>query len=181
MADERIHVLRDILLELHNGASPESVQERFDATFTGVSAIEISLMEHELMNSDSGVTFEDVMELCDVHANLFKNAVKGVEVADTEHPGHPVRVFKEENLALRAALIRIRRLLDTYESMETRKCWRRCVRVWSVRWDLWGNLTSTTNVKKNYSFQSWSAMDTIHLQKLCGEWMTRLGNSFKQF
>lgn len=72
MADERIHVLRDILLELHNGASPESVQERFDATFAGVSAIEISLMEHELMNSDSGVTFEDVMELCDVHANLFK-------------------------------------------------------------------------------------------------------------
>ena len=118
MADERIHVLRDILLELHNGASPESIQERFDATFAGVSAIEISLMEHELMNSDSGVTFEDVMELCDVHANLFKNAIKGVEVEDTEHPGHPVRIFKEENLALRAALIRIRRLLDTYESME---------------------------------------------------------------
>ena len=58
MADERIHILRDILLELHNGASPESVQERFDATFTGVSAIEISLMEHELMNSDSGVTLK---------------------------------------------------------------------------------------------------------------------------
>ena len=35
MTDERIHILRDILLELHNGASPESVQERFDATFTG--------------------------------------------------------------------------------------------------------------------------------------------------
>ncbi len=31
MTDERIHVLRDILLELHHGASPESVQERFDA------------------------------------------------------------------------------------------------------------------------------------------------------
>ena len=171
MADERIHVLRDILLELHNGASPESVQERFDATFTGVSAIEISLMEHELMNSDSGVTFEDVMELCDVHANLFKNAVKDVEVADTEHPGHPVRVFKEENLALRAALIRIRRLLDTYESIEDEEM---------LRWDLWGNLTSTTNVKKNFSFLSWSAMDTIRLQKLCGELMIRSGNSFKQ-
>ena len=118
MTDERIHILRDILLELHNGASPESVQERFDATFTGVSAIEISLMEHELMNSDSGVTFEDVMELCDVHANLFKNAVKGVEVEDTDHPGHPVRVFKDENLALRAALIRVRRLLSTYESVD---------------------------------------------------------------
>ncbi len=39
---------------------------------------------------------------------------------DTEHPGHPVRVFNDENLALRAALIRIRRLLGTYESMKTR-------------------------------------------------------------
>ena len=94
MADERIHVLRDILLELHNGASPESIQERFDATFTGVSAIEISLMEHELMNSDSGVTFEDVMELCDVHANLFKNAVKGVEVEDTRTPWPPSSRFQ---------------------------------------------------------------------------------------
>ena len=118
MTDERIHVLRDILLDLHHGASPESVQERFEATFTGVSAIEISLMEHELMNSDTGITFEDVMELCDVHANLFKNAVEGVEVADADHPGHPVRMFKDENLALRAAILRIRRLLDTYEQLE---------------------------------------------------------------
>ena len=53
MADERIHVLRDILLELHNGASPESVQERFDATIYRCVSLEISLMEHELMNSDS--------------------------------------------------------------------------------------------------------------------------------
>lgn len=118
MTDERIHILRDILLELHNGASPESVQERFDATFTGVSALEISLMEHELMSSDTGITFEDVMELCDVHANLFKNAVQQVDGADIDHPGHPVRIFKDENLALRAALIRVRRLLDTYETAE---------------------------------------------------------------
>ena len=118
MSDERIHVLRDILLDLHHGASPESVQERFDATFSGVSAIEISLMEHELMNSDAGITFEDVMELCDVHANLFKNAVQGVEVTDTDHPGHPVQIFKQENLALRAAMMRVRRLLDNYETTE---------------------------------------------------------------
>lgn len=118
MSEERIHILRDILLDLHHGASPESVQERFNATFSGVSAIEISLMEHELMNSDTGITFEDVMELCNVHANLFKNAVVGVELAETEHPGHPVRIFKDENLALRAALIRIRRLLDSYADNE---------------------------------------------------------------
>ncbi|MTB64264.1 DUF438 domain-containing protein [Streptococcus sp. zg-86] len=118
MTDERIHILKDILLDLHQGASPDSVQERFNQTFAGVSAIEISLMEHELMNSDSGVTFEDVMSLCDVHANLFKQAIQHVEVADADQAGHPVRVFKDENLALRAALIRIRRLLESYEQAE---------------------------------------------------------------
>ena len=41
MTDERIHILRDILLELHNGASPESVQERFDATFHGARVNEL--------------------------------------------------------------------------------------------------------------------------------------------
>ena len=180
MADERIHVLRDILLELHNGASPESVQERFDATFTGVSAIEISLMEHELMNSDSGVTFEDVMELCDVHANLFKNAVKDVEVADTEHPGHPVRIFKEENLALRAALIRIRRLLSTHETMEDQEMLAEMCKGVVRQMGLEGDLTSTTSVRRSYTFLSWSAMVTIHHPRLCGEWISRLGNPFKK-
>ena len=98
MSDERIHVLRDILLELHHGASLNRFRNGL-MRLCRVSAIEISLMEHELMNSDAGVTFEDVMELCDVHANLFKNAVQGVEVADADHPGHPVQIFKQENLA----------------------------------------------------------------------------------
>ena len=118
MAEKRIEVLKDILLRLHNGESAESVQEEFDKHFTGVSAIEISLMEHELMNSNSGVTFEDVMKLCNVHANLFKGAIKDVEVTDSEHPGHPVQVFKQENLAFRAAIIRIRRILDNYKNVE---------------------------------------------------------------
>ena len=118
MATERIEVLKSILLDLHNGASAESVQELFNEHFAGVSAIEISLMEHELMNSDTGVTFEDVMSLCNVHANLFKGAIQDVEVADTDHPGHPIQVFKQENLALRAALMRVRRLLSTYETAE---------------------------------------------------------------
>ena len=118
MATERIEVLKSILLDLHNGASAESVQDLFNEHFAGVSAIEISLMEHELMNSDTGVTFEDVMSLCNVHANLFKGAIQNVEVADTDHPGHPVQIFKQENLALRAALMRVRRLLSTYESIK---------------------------------------------------------------
>lgn len=118
MTEERIHILRDILLDLHHGASAESVQERFNQHFKGVSAIEISMMEHELMNSDTGITFEDVMDLCNVHANLFKGAISDVDVPDSEQEGHPVKVFKDENLALRAAVMRIRRIIDNYARPE---------------------------------------------------------------
>ncbi len=60
MSEKRIDILKNILMDLHNGASPESVQDQFNQHFTGVSALEISLMEHELMSSDTGITFEDV-------------------------------------------------------------------------------------------------------------------------
>ena len=59
--NNRIQILKEILLDLHHGASPESVQELFNQHFKGVSALEISMMEHELMASEDGVTFEDVM------------------------------------------------------------------------------------------------------------------------
>lgn len=116
---ERIEILKNILLNLHHGASPESVQEQFNAHFTGVSAIEISLMEHELMNSNTGITFEDVMKLCNVHANLFKNSIQNIELADTELPGHPVHTFKMENMALRSCILRIKRLLNAIKENES--------------------------------------------------------------
>lgn len=116
---ERIEILKDILLKLHHGASPDSVQALFNEHFTGVSAIEISLMEHELMNGDHGIGFEDVMKLCNVHANLFKGAIHEVAISDTEQPGHPVHTFKLENVALRAALIRVKRLLTAIKDSDT--------------------------------------------------------------
>ena len=53
MENNRIQILKEILLDLHQGASPESVQERFNQHFKGVSALEISMMEHELMASEA--------------------------------------------------------------------------------------------------------------------------------
>ena len=44
MRDERIHVLRDILLELHHGASLNRFRNALMRLLQGVSAIEISLL-----------------------------------------------------------------------------------------------------------------------------------------
>lgn len=118
MTENRIEVLKDILLRLHHGADADSVQEDFNQNFKDVSALEISMMEHELMGDETGITFEDVMELCNVHANLFKGAVSDVDAPDAEQEGHPVYVFKQENLALRSAMFRIRRIIENYEKPE---------------------------------------------------------------
>lgn len=117
--DQRIQVLKDILLRLHHGASPDSVEADFQAHFSDVSPIEVSLMEHELMNGDHSVGFEDVMKLCTVHAKVMAAGVQGKEVPDSQQEGHPVWIFKQENLALQAGLHRIQRLLDALESAET--------------------------------------------------------------
>ena len=118
-SDQRIQVLKDILLRLHHGASPDSVEADFQAHFSDVSPIEVSLMEHELMNGDHGVGFEDVMKLCTVHAKVMAAGVQGKEVPDSEQEGHPVWIFKQENLALQAGLHRIQRLLDALESAKS--------------------------------------------------------------
>lgn len=107
----RIEVLKEILLELHHGADPDSVQSRFNQHFKGVSAIEIAMMEQALISQDTGIGFQDVMKLCNVHANLFKEAIDSSGQSQVDLPGHPVRVFKDENLALQAGLNRIDRIL----------------------------------------------------------------------
>ncbi|MGX7108059.1 DUF438 domain-containing protein [Facklamia miroungae] len=116
---DKINILRDILIKLHHGADPTSVQEEFNQHFTGVSAIEISLMEQELISEGSGISFEDVMSLCNVHANLFKGSIDQNERADFELPGHPVKIFKEENIALQAAILRIKRLFEALKETDS--------------------------------------------------------------
>ena len=118
MTDKRIDVLKDILLRLHDGADAASVQEDFNQHFTGVSALEISMMEHELMGSDTGITFEDVMGLCNVHANLFKGAISDVEAPDAEQEGHPVYLFKQENLACELPCCAFAASLKTMKSLK---------------------------------------------------------------
>lgn len=110
---KRVQVLKNILQSLHEGATPESIQGEFDKHFQGVSAIEISLMEHELIDSDDNdITFEDVMKLCNVHANLFKNRVSEPgEISEFEKSGHPIHIMRTENQALRAAVMRINRII----------------------------------------------------------------------
>ena len=112
---ERQERLKNLILRLHEGESEDVIKIEFAEHFETVSPLEISVMERKLMKEE-GLSAENIMKLCNVHV-----AVMAAYVADPDsipddfsRPGHPVHVMKEENLAIEAALMRIRNLLEVY-------------------------------------------------------------------
>ena len=111
--EERQEILKNLMLRLHAGEDKEVIQEEFNEVFDEITPYEIQLMERNLMSE--GITFAEIMSLCNVHANLMGSKVNTqTTVADFEQPGHPVHVMKMENLAIRGALDRVERLLVNY-------------------------------------------------------------------
>lgn len=111
----RQKVLKELILELHNGKSAEEVKERFGKLIDGVSATEISAMENELIKE--GMPIEEVQRLCDVHAAVFKGSIDLIHRPEKEEdvPGHPVFTFKAENRALERLMKKgIRPKLESY-------------------------------------------------------------------
>lgn len=112
---ERQEKLKELMLRLHQGEKEEIIQEEFNKHFDSVSPYEIQVMERNLMQE--GITYEEIMRLCKIHASLMSAKVESGEgMPDFEKEGHPVMVLKKENLALRGAIDRIERLLQAYVS-----------------------------------------------------------------
>ena len=107
-------ILKDLILRLHAGEDEEHIKAEFKEHFEQVSAFEISVMERRLMSQ--GIQAEEIMLLCNVHASLFNGSIESVYEFSEEQdkPGHPIRVIKEENLAIETALDRLEKLLVVY-------------------------------------------------------------------
>ncbi|SHI75634.1 DUF438 domain-containing protein [Lutispora thermophila] len=95
----RKKVLKELIMELHDGKSVEEVRERFAELIKGVSASEISEMEAALIAE--GMPVQEVQRLCDVHAAVFKGSIEDIHKEDIQEiertPGHPLHTFMLEN------------------------------------------------------------------------------------
>ncbi|HHW00471.1 MAG TPA: DUF438 domain-containing protein [Clostridiaceae bacterium] len=93
----RQKVLKELIMELHNGKSVEEVKPRFEKLIKGISPSEISEMENALIME--GMPLEHVQKLCDVHAAVFKGSIEEIHSTKdpSEIPGHPLHTFKMEN------------------------------------------------------------------------------------
>jgi DUF438 domain-containing protein len=133
----RQKVLKELIMELHNGKSVEEVKERFGQLIEGVSATEISAMETALISEGMPVT--EVQRLCDVHAAVFKGSIEEIHRPEKEedNPGHPVFTFRAENRAIERLLRKqIRPVLGEFLQDNNSESYNKLIEGMTRLWEL---------------------------------------------
>lgn len=95
---ERQELLKEIIINLHNGRSVDEVKELFEKAAGTISVEEISQLEQALIEEE-GIPVSEVQRLCSVHTAVFKGGIEEIHRSSKpeEQPGHPVHTFKLEN------------------------------------------------------------------------------------
>ncbi len=106
---QRQVTLKNIIRQLHAGASVEDVKAQFADLLAGVGGDEIARIEQALVAE--GLEPEAIKPLCDVHVAVFRESLDDQTDPQTI-PGHPVFTFRAENLAVGHVLDSLRAALD---------------------------------------------------------------------
>ncbi len=91
---ERAARLKVIIERLAAGESPASVKKSFHELIEGADATEVAALEQSLI--EGGMPVEEVLRLCDVHAEVFRAGLERGEKAE-KMSGHPVHTYIAEN------------------------------------------------------------------------------------
>ncbi len=121
LIDNRKHrqeVLKGIIRDIHAGADPDNIKQRFAELLSQVGATEISAIEQALI--DEGLPIEEVQALCDVHVRVFRESLdKQMEAGAVAAPekSHPVAWFKTENQMITGLVEGIKEIVTQISEM----------------------------------------------------------------
>lgn len=107
--------MKEIILQLHQGLSPERAKERFEKEVGEITSTEIADIEQSLLNE--GLSPDEIKRFCNVHVLLFQSALEKVAIKETS-PSHPVYLFKLENREIEKLLEAIKSLMEKKTSYE---------------------------------------------------------------
>ncbi|MDF1576644.1 MAG: DUF438 domain-containing protein [Bacteroidales bacterium] len=102
--------LKELILGLHSGESPEKVRQELISTLKSVPYGEVVEVEQELISE--GLPESEVLKLCDIHGEVLEGHVD-LSGAKEIPPGHPVDVFIQENKAIKKAIQKSNDLLHS--------------------------------------------------------------------
>lgn len=132
----RQKVLKELIMELHDGKPFDEVKSKFERIFSGVSAKEISELEQALIMEGMPVT--EVQRLCDVHAAMFKGSIEEIHrpTDPKDIPGHPVNTFFNENRAIEKLLDKIREEMENFKHNDSKENALKLVTLFNELWDI---------------------------------------------
>ncbi|MBZ2175979.1 DUF438 domain-containing protein [Schnuerera sp. xch1] len=96
--EHRKKMVKEVIKELHKGATVDDVKGKFAEAIKGVSPSEITAIEGQLVKE--GLPVEEIQRLCNVHAAVFKGSIEEIHHPD-QVPGHPIYTLREENEAIK--------------------------------------------------------------------------------
>jgi hypothetical protein len=111
----RIDTLKNIIKELHAGKDAESQKQKFHELIKDVAPWEIAQMEQKLIAE--GMPESEIKNLCDVHVQVFKEALEHKTVPGLP-AGHPVHTFMLENRAAEEILKEAEAVIDYAKEKE---------------------------------------------------------------
>jgi PAS domain S-box-containing protein len=120
----RQRVLKEIITDLHQGASVEDVKARFLRLIKDIGPGEIANLEQALI--EEGLPEQEIKRLCDVHVAVFRESLEQQTEAE-EAPGHPIHTFRQENAAVSGLLTKLEPLLRQLQDADQvpKELWHR--------------------------------------------------------
>ncbi|MEX2427170.1 MAG: DUF438 domain-containing protein [Bacteroidales bacterium] len=106
--------LKELILQLHEGKSPEKVREELISTLRNIPYGEVVEVEQELISE--GLPESEVLKLCDIHGEVLEGHVD-LSGAKEIPEGHPVDVFKKENEELKKVAAKARDMLNAVDKV----------------------------------------------------------------
>ena len=120
--------LKELILKLHKGENPQHVREGLVSTLRLIPYGEVVEVEQELITE--GLPESEVLRLCDVHGEVLDGHIDQ-SGAQAIPEGHPVDVFKKENIELLKVIDKANMLLGILHTVTAEDFAEHCLRILS--------------------------------------------------
>jgi len=113
-SENKKETLKQIIRQLHAGAKPEEVKERFRDVLEGTTPLEITKIEQELV--EEGMPRDEIRSLCDVHLVVFREQLEKEE--EETPPESPIHILKQEHEIILSFSEELNSLVDKVHQAE---------------------------------------------------------------
>jgi uncharacterized protein len=119
---ERLSIIKNLFVDLHNGRNLDEVKAHFDAFIGKITVDEITQLQHDFVEEGS-ISAAELQHIYKQHSAIFQGTIK--EEIDQngrqeDQPGHPIHTFKLENQELDKLLTSMLQVhLDGFEKEDS--------------------------------------------------------------